>query len=228
MLTTTHFSTLDVLFEYYNQSLFQNTLPECIVNLSRKSNTHGFFAPDRWMERVAKKNIHEISLNPDTMNRPDIEWHSTLVHEMVHLWQESFGNPSRRCYHNKEWATKMIEIGLHPSDTAEPGGKMVGQSVSHYILEDGNYARAFNSISQQQLDHLRLNCIPNFFPSLAITKPGEDGGDDDGEEEDGEKDKAKSKSGVKIKYSCSCGCNVWGKPDLNIICGECHTQFETI
>jgi hypothetical protein len=178
-LTTTHFSTLDVLFQFYNKTLFNNSLPECIVNLSRKSNTHGFFAPERWLERHIKNTVHEISLNPDTMNRPDIEWHGTLVHEMAHLWQESFGSPSRRCYHNREWAEKMIDIGLHPSDTAEPGGNIVGQSVSHYIVPDGDFFRAFHSISQKQLDHLRLHCIPNLF--AVPQKKEEDGEDKEGE-----------------------------------------------
>jgi hypothetical protein len=42
---------------------------------------------------------------------------STLVHEMVHVWQETYGNPSRRGYHNRQWAEKMREVGLQPSST---------------------------------------------------------------------------------------------------------------
>ncbi|MCS3273396.1 SprT-like domain-containing protein (plasmid) [Bacteroides fragilis] len=89
---------------------------------------------ERWKgENVEKKIIHEISINPDFMDRPDKDWHSTLVHEMCHLWQEDFGKPSRNNYHNnKQWATKMIEIGLMPSDFGEPGGKTTGQQMTHY------------------------------------------------------------------------------------------------
>ena len=35
----------------------------------------------------------------------------------------------------------------------------------------------------------------------------------------------------KAKYSCpgeGCKLNVWGKPDLNIICGECKTQLVAV
>jgi hypothetical protein len=48
---------------------------------------------------------------------------STLVHEQAHLWQHHFGKPGRGRYHNREWAAKMVEIGLIPSATGEPGGK---------------------------------------------------------------------------------------------------------
>jgi len=36
----------------------------------------------------------------------------------------------------------MKEIGLQPSSTGEPGGKETGQTVSHYIIPGGRYAKA--------------------------------------------------------------------------------------
>ena len=30
----------------------------------------------------------------------------------------------------------------------------------------------------------------------------------------------------RTKYACPCGHQVWGKPKLNIICGECGEAFE--
>jgi hypothetical protein len=42
------------------------------------------------------------------------------VHEMAHVWQHAHGKPSRNGYHNKEWAAKMDERGLIPSDTHPP------------------------------------------------------------------------------------------------------------
>jgi hypothetical protein len=35
------------------------------------------------------------------------------------------------------------EIGLQPSTTGAPGGKETGQSVTHYIVDGGPYARAY-------------------------------------------------------------------------------------
>jgi hypothetical protein len=36
----------------------------------------------------------------------------------------------------------MKEIGLQPPITGEPGGKETGQTVSHYIIPGGRYAKA--------------------------------------------------------------------------------------
>lgn len=49
--------------------------------------------------------------------RTDRDILSTLLHEMVHHWQYRFGTPGRRGYHNIEFAAKMLEVGLHASDT---------------------------------------------------------------------------------------------------------------
>jgi predicted SprT family Zn-dependent metalloprotease len=134
MITTVQFKTLDDLYKFYNKALFGGKLADCIVNMSRHKGTFGFFAPERWKAegKGDKRLAHEISLNPDHLDRQDIEWHATLVHEMVHLWQQDHGHPSRAAYHNKEWAWKMEDLGLVPSDTGLPGGKKTGQQMSHY------------------------------------------------------------------------------------------------
>src|SRR4030095_15194387 len=72
---------------------------------------------------------------------------STLVHEMAHVWQETYGEPSRRGYHNRQWAGKMREVGLQPTSTGEPGGKETGQSITHYIIPEGRYARAYATLA---------------------------------------------------------------------------------
>jgi hypothetical protein len=50
------------------------------------------------------------------------------------------GQPSRRGYHNKQWAGKMMVIGLQPSSTGAVGGKETGQCMSHYIVPGAGYA----------------------------------------------------------------------------------------
>lgn len=63
MITTLQFKTLDDLYLFYNEHIFSGQLPECIVNMSRKGGSYGFFAPERWKgENVEKKIIHEIVL----------------------------------------------------------------------------------------------------------------------------------------------------------------------
>ena len=170
MITTIQFKTLDDLYQFYNDAIFNGELSECIVNMSRHGGAFGFFAANRWRgDGQEKKVVHEISINPDFMNREDRDWHSTLVHEMCHLWQEDFGRPSRGGYHNSQWADKMIQVGLMPSDTGEAGGKRTGQSITHYIIPGGKFEQVFNTLSREDLQNLRLR----YKPTLAAvpTRP---------------------------------------------------------
>jgi SprT-like family len=119
-------------FDYFNERLFDGELSRCLLNFSRKSKrTRGFFAPNRWERGDGR--THEISLNPDFLKREPRSVMSTLVHEMIHLWQEEFGTPSRTGYHIREWAGKMESLGLMPSHTGLPGGKRTGQTVSQSL-----------------------------------------------------------------------------------------------
>ena len=68
-----------------------------------------------------------------------IEVMATLVRQMVHLWQETYGQPSSKWYFNREWAEKMAGIGLIPSATGLPGGKRTGQGIKHYIEAEGRF-----------------------------------------------------------------------------------------
>jgi predicted SprT family Zn-dependent metalloprotease len=140
-----------------------------------------------------------ISLTPMHLNRDLKLVFGTLVHEMCHLWQQDFGKPSKNGYHNKEWAEKMKEVGLHPSNTGDEGGKETGQKVTHYILDGGRFDEVFKNIP----DHISLPWIGAGMS---------------------EKKKAVRN---KVKYSCPvCEANVWGKPDMNITCGDCDQVFE--
>jgi predicted SprT family Zn-dependent metalloprotease len=51
--------------------------------------------------RIDKTAVHELALNPDSfIGRTDEMILSTLVHEMVHVWQQTYGKPPRRSYHD--------------------------------------------------------------------------------------------------------------------------------
>lgn len=233
MITTAQFKTLDDLYDFYNKALFDGSLSDCIVNMSRHSGTYGFFSAKRWMTVTGgePRHAHEISINPDHMDRPFAEWHATLVHEMCHLWQEDHGHPSRGTYHNKEWAWKMEAVGLVPSDTGQPGGKKTGQNMTHYINPEGPFIKTFNRLSTETLEALKLKYLPAYTSQdRAKAKRKGSGGEGTaagGDEENGEGEEGTiEKKSSKTKYSCPCGFNVWGKPGLNIQCGDCGGSFK--
>lgn len=196
--TLEQFTAYQAAWSYFNQQLFANTLHPCLLNFSRLTKAYGFFTPKKWAKEDGTF-THEISLNPDLLLRPMQQIFATLVHEMVHQWQEDHGTPPRKCYHNQEWATKMESVGLMPSSTGGPGGKRIGQKVSHYVIEGGPFHEAFLKMPEEFV-----------LPWRSSGKVA--------------KDKAKTRN--KLRYTCpGCAANVWGKPDLRIICDECEAMF---
>lgn len=197
--TREQFTAYQRLYDYFNRELFSPHLPPCVLNFSRHANTLGFFAPERWNKGKDVK--HEISLNPATLKlRAPREVCSTLVHEMVHLWQAEHGTPSRAGYHNREWSERMQAVGLMPSTTGQEGGEKMGQKMSHYIIEGGPFAKAFAKLPHE------------FFPWLCTPEP------------EGKKAKARTD---KVRYTCpECDAHVWGKSGLALRCNECREDFD--
>lgn len=177
------YQTLDSAYRYFNQALFEDQLPEIMFTVQRQKGVMGYFAPERWAEKGGRR-CHEIAINPSYIAQSRlIEIMQTLVHEMVHCWQYSFGTPGRGHYHNKEWALKMIEIGLMPSDTGEPGGKIVGQFMSDYIIKDQKFHRACLSLFGEhgfELKWADRKALPRVFePQIVSLSEANANGDKD-------------------------------------------------
>lgn len=164
--TTELYDSLKLAFSHFNGTLFDNELPDVIFTVQRQKGVMGYFAPDRWGNLKGEK-CHEIAINPSFIAYSRlIEVMQTLVHEMVHCWQYVHGNPGRDSYHNKEWALKMISVGLMPSSTGEPGGQITGQQMGDYIIKEGPFLPAFNNLKDSkhfQLKWIDRKAVPRIF-----------------------------------------------------------------
>lgn len=204
--TIEQYKTLQNIYDYFRAQLFKPMgieLEDVMLTFSRKKNVYGFFAPGLWQNGQEVKKA-EIALNPDEFNRENIKIMSTLVHEMCHLWQAQDGTAPRRGYHNKDFAAKMEMVGLITSATGKEGGKRTGQNMTHYIQEGGAFEKAYYNKSAQFF-HLP------YAPVASLTGPA--------------KIRVK-RSGHRVKYVCPvCGAASWGKPDMNLICGDCMTAM---
>jgi hypothetical protein len=202
VITLQEYQGFQKAYDFFNRELFAGGLPQVLVTLQRHANSRGYFSPERFKGRLLKASVHELALNPDTFTgRSDAMILSTLVHEMCHVWQETYGAPSRRGYHNQQWATKMREVGLQPTTTGKEGGAETGQAVTHYILPGERYATAYAKLAATGL---QLN-----WQSLPAMGQG------------------KGKSSSKTKFSCpGCGQNAWAKPGALLICGACYDNGE--
>src|SRR5262245_30999655 len=90
-------------YKQFNDRLFVGALPEVAFTMHRKAHSRGYAAMDRFAERTGNGRLHELAMNPDHfLERDDMATLSTLVHEMTHVWQFTFGQPGRGRYHNRE------------------------------------------------------------------------------------------------------------------------------
>jgi hypothetical protein len=194
-------------YDFYNQALFASTLPPCLITLHRESKrTYGYFSHKRFFRLTdGRSTTDEIAMNPVHFSGRSVEdILSTLAHEMTHVWQAHFGKPGRRGYHNKQWAAKMKEVGLGPSNTGEPGGKETGQQMTHYIVEGGPFKTATDALIKGGFSISWADAAA-IADDPAVPKP---------------------KSGQRVKYTCpGCDANVWGKDGLAILCQPCQQPF---
>jgi predicted SprT family Zn-dependent metalloprotease len=196
------YSTFNEAYAHFNDTLFGNDLPDTLITLQRRRKSRGYFSPQRFSHRRGTGEIlDEVALNPAAMqDRSDEEIASTLVHEMVHVWQEHFGKPGRGRYHNKQWAAKMEQLGLMPSHTGQPGGKRTGQAVSHYVIEGGPFSREWKFLADE--------CNFTFDYQDRLTNGPE------------------TVRKNRARYACpACSIHVWGKPELAILCETCGERM---
>lgn len=236
------YSEMQAAYDFFNKTLFVGLLPNCLITLQRKKSTLGYFSHNRFVNKEGEQ-IDEIAMNPSFFSIRTIEETlSTLAHEMTHKYQQNFGKPGRGRYHNKEWGDKMIEIGLMPSSTGKEGGKKTGDRMSHYIIKGGAFEKACKQLITSDF---KLSWADRFPPYQMIDRtpaPDEGGGLIIDDEEDADIDSAidEMKSwGIdieknpptpppptRVKFTCpECQSSAWGKPSLNLICGDCKVQY---
>lgn len=217
-VTSAEYAVFQQAYDYFNAQLFKGELPGVLITLQRKSHNVGMYRQGSFKDRQSQSAVDEIAINPDAyVNLPDVEIWQALVHEMCHQWQFHLGKPSRKSYHNKEWARKMEEVGLIPSSTGKPGGNKVGQTMYDYVDDEGKFIECVRELR-------KLGII------VQLESSSEEGVSRSAEAL--EQEAKLRQAGVKknrsnrIKYSCpSCSMNVWGKPELNIVCGGCQVRL---
>src|SRR5947209_20129451 len=102
--TTQTYTSLTSAYEFFNRELFGGTLPPCLITMQRHKGAYGYFSGERFANTSDPTDItDEIALNPSHFaTRKPEEVLSTLVHEMVHLWQYHFGKRPSSGYHDKQ------------------------------------------------------------------------------------------------------------------------------
>jgi hypothetical protein len=203
-------------FDYLNKELFKGILARPMLIFTRNPKIlGGYYSAQKWFN-PAGDGVDEIAINANSMIEGDeIELFQVLIHEMSHQWQENYGSPGRGGYHNREWADKVLEIGLKPINVQDPDAE-TGDSISTVLVKGGRAMIVLANMPEEI-------SIPFYAEVMAMP--------------DGEKEKEQGgggepaptpapKSGSRTKYTCpQCGCNLWAKAGLNLQCLDCMMKI---
>lgn len=229
--------TLSDCYDVFNERLFDGMLRGCVLTFEDRGQHFGYYREKGFVGREGERR-DEICLNPSFFlaSTGDLELLQTLVHEQAHQWQYQFGTPSRRTYHNREWANKMLSIGLIPSTTGKPGGSMVGQKMADYPQEGGQFLRIAGEVlaskqlirwykegtvirRAQEYAAAPADEVPPMVAMMAALMPSPAAGPAVDQAATSGKPAA---TPSKVSYRCpDCKARAWGKPGLSLICGKC-------
>lgn len=199
-ITVDTYTRLNEAYDYFNKALFDGKLPECLITLAYHKGARGYFRDEPFRERTEKakqpKRTDEIALNPFTFQE---RTDREILSTLVHEQVHLWQHhfgTVSKTHHNKEWAEKMEELGLMPSSTGAEGGKRTGRRVSHYIIDKGPYDRAW------------AKCTVKLNWNGLMQEPVK-------------------KGSKRVKYCCpECEEAAYGKPGLNLVCGDCDEPMK--
>lgn len=225
--TLQSYGSLQAAYDHFNERLFGGQLPSCLLTLQRHHRAYGYYCAERFQSLGEGHVTDEIALNPEHFAERSLEAVlSTIVHEMVHLWQNHFGRRPRRCYHDRQWAAKMEEVGLMPTATGRPGGKRTGQRVTHLVVSGGPFQLACQALLERPvlyqdrlwmwvLEGLRRAEDPN-------SNSRELAGEREGNEASAWPLPGPVRPSSKLRFRCPrCGQNAWAKPTAQLACAPC-------
>lgn len=190
-------------FKMFNENLFNNGLPEPAILIQSRGNkklTLGWCSVQKiWKNEITEEEKYEINIVAEALNRGVYPVMTTLLHEMVHLYNLVNGikDTSRgNTYHNMKFKQTAESHGL----LIEHADK-IGWSVS-------------------ELQGTTMNLIDSYEFDEAVFSLGRR--DFDAEE----KPKKKKKSSSR-KYICpECGTSIRASKDVNICCADCSNVEE--
>lgn len=200
---------LEKIFRTLNADWFDGELEEPIITIQSTPRAYGHVTVSKTWKRKDDWR-HELNLGAETLNRPIEEVVSTVMHEMVHLYNIAHGvqDCSRGgTYHNKKFRDEAQRRGLviehHPTygwTITRPSEELID-----YIITQG-----WNDIA---INRGRGIWTP---PASGGSKAG-NGGTEPGT--------TPKKSSTRKLICPKCGQSVRATKTVNIICGDCMEKM---
>ena len=235
------YQQLQTAFDHFNRTLFEGALGQCLMTVRSSNRHHGYHHAKRFIAPDGAL-VGELGLHPGYFTIQPVESAmATLVHEMVHVWQHQHGKPSRSNPHNRQWADKMIAVGLQPSHTGLPGGRETGHAMSDYIIPSGPFLRCCRQLMAEGFE---LPWLDRHLPQTpervqqyqaALADAGVQmefsASPLEGlpQEVDGKPVvfMPKQRTGKRrLRYECSgCSTRAWAEEGADILCGTCEASL---
>ena len=198
---------LEKMFRVLNDHYFEGQLEEPVITIQSTPRAYGHVTVAKAWHKANGEVRHELNIGAGTLDRPIENVVSTLLHEMVHLYnlQNGVQDCSRGgTYHNKKFRDAAVARDLNISYDARIGWSITEptEALLDFIILQG-------------WSDIRM-------------------GRDEGYAARGTGGKAGGQSGTPItpkpsstrKYQCPCcGNSVRATKTVNIICGDCFERM---
>ncbi len=204
---------LEKMYRQLNADKFNNELEEPIITIMSTPRAYGHVTCGKvWKSKDTRR--YELNIGAGTLDRPIESVVSTLLHEMVHIYnlQNDIKDCSRgNTYHNKKFKEKAESVGLVIEYDSRIGWSVTSPSESliEYICLQG-----WEDILINRDERIRIPM-------------GATGG---GKSANGSSDSSSSKKPSSTrKYQCPCcGMSVRATKTVNILCGDCNKKMEVV
>lgn len=200
---------LEKMFRVLNADLFNNALDTPIITVIPTPKAYAHYVPyDIWETKENCK--REINIASGTLNRPLEEVTASLLHEMVHMYNDTVLNiqdTSRNgTYHNKAFATACREHGLICVRTEKYGW-------SHTEADDSLIEWLLNHNELREIEMCRNDIT---YMSVGVGAHSTSGGIQT----------TTTTKGNSRRYICPC-CHtiVRATRTVNIVCGDCSVKM---
>ena len=205
---------LEKMYRQLNIDYFSGELEECVITIQSTPKAYGHVTCSKvW--KVKDINRYELNISADTLSRPIENVVSTMLHEMVHIYNlmHDIQDCSRgNTYHNKKFKEKA-------------------ESVDLIINYDNRIGWSITSPSEKLIDYIITQgwteIAMNRGGSIGISSPGTSTGTSSGSGTDGDGQKTKKPSSTR-KYMCPhCKMSVRATKIVRIICADCNIMMQT-
>ena len=197
---------LEKLFRMLNTDLFGGQLEEPIITIQSSSKSYGHYTVSPVWTVNGQELKHEINISAGTLDRPIENVICTLVHEMVHYYDDTVLNV-QDCSRGGSWHNRKFK------ETAESVGLIVTKSDKYGWAHTEPGDSLIEWILNNDIQEIKLN--RNEPSGIRITG-GNNTGNASGQTP------GKNPNSHSIKYSCPvCKNSVRATKKVNIICADC-------